>query len=229
MARWEKHGTTSNATLKLLYYWANTFKVVGNLIYPIKSLIEVIEYQIWMKKTLGDVKVFKSKKELLDLVIEKCKNSGPTTYYEFGVAFGETAEYIVNNAGQEFEYHGFDTFEGLPKAWRRLPKGAITNHGKIPNLVGSNIFFHKGLIQDTIGDVSYDSDGKKCILFDFDLYEPTLLTLKHLEKNLHAGDILYFDEAFDSDERVIIENYFIDKFSYNILGASVFGLAFELK
>lgn len=229
MARWEKHGTTSNATLKLLYYWAKTFKIVGDLIYPIKSLIEVIEYQIWLKKTLGDVKVFKSKKELLDLVIEKCKNSGHTTYYEFGVAFGETAAYIVNNAGQDFEYHGFDTFEGLPKAWRRLPKGAITNHGKIPNLVGSNIFFHKGLIQDTINDVKYDPEGKKCILFDFDLYEPTLLTLKHLEKNLNAGDILYFDEAFDSDERVIIENYFIDKFNYSILGASVFGLAFELK
>ena len=229
MARWEKHGTTSNATLKLLYYWANIFKIVGNLIYPIKSLIEIVEYQVWLKKTFGDIKVFKSKKELLDLMLGNCKNSGQTTYYEFGVAFGETAAYIVNNAGQDFDYHGFDTFEGLPKAWRRLPKGAITNHGKIPELSGPNITFHKGLIQNTIEEVSFETKSKKCVLFDFDLYEPTLLTFKHLEKNLMPGDIVYFDEAFDSDERVIIENYFIDKFNYEVLGASVFGLAFELK
>lgn len=229
MARWEKHGTTSNSTLRLLFYWANIFKVLGNFIYPLKSLFEVIEYQVWLKKTFAKVEVFKSKKELLDLVIGRCKNSGPTIYYEFGVAFGETAKYIVDNAGDDFEYHGFDTFEGLPKAWRRLPKGAITNHGRLPNLSGPNISFHKGLIQDTIDDVNFDSTKKKCVLLDFDLYEPTLLTFKRLEKKLRSGDILYFDEAFDSDERVIIENYFLDKYEYVILGATVFGLAFEIK
>jgi hypothetical protein len=229
MARWEKHGTTSNATLKLLYYWANIFKALGNLIYPLKSLLEVIEYQVWLKKTFGEIIIFKNKNDLLDLIIGQCKKSGPTIYYEFGVAFGETAAYIVNNAGSNFEYHGFDTFEGLPKAWRRLPKGAITNHGKVPNLPGDNIHFHKGLIQDTIGEVNFDSTTKKCVLFDFDLYEPTLLTFKHLEKNLRPGDIVYFDEAFDSDERVIIENYFIEKYKYDVLGASVFGLAFLMK
>jgi len=66
-------------------------------------------------------------------------------------------------------------------------------------------------------------------LFDFDLYEPTLLTFKYIENNFRPGDILYFDEAFDSDERVIIENYFLGKFEYEVLGASVFGLAFKLK
>ena len=229
MARWEKHGTTSNATLRLVYYWANTFKALGDLIYPLKSLIEVVEYQVWLKKNFGRIHVFKSKKELLDLIIGHCQKNGPTIYYEFGVAFGETAKYITNNAGQDFEYHGFDTFEGLPKAWRRLPKGAITNHGRIPEITGPNISFHKGLIQDTIGEVDFDSTAKKCILFDFDLYEPTLLTFKHIENNFRPGDTLYFDEAFDSDERVIIENYFLGKFEYEVLGASVFGLAFKLK
>ena len=229
MARWEKHGTTSNATLSLLYYWAKLYKITGDFIYPLKSLMEVIEYQLWLKKTFGHVQVFKSKKDLLDLIISKCKSSGQSIYYEFGVAFGETAKYLVNNAGPSFEYHGFDTFEGLPKAWRRLPKGAITNHGKIPDLSGPNIFFHKGLIQDTIDGVDFNSLTKKCIILDFDLYEPTLLTFRHIEKNLNPGDILYFDEAFDSDERVVIENYFIGNYEYNVLGSTVFGLAFEIK
>ena len=229
MARWKKHGTTSNATLRLLYYWVNLFKACGNLIYFLKSLLEVIEYQVWLKKTFGELKVFKSKKELLDLVIKRAKSTNHTIYYEFGVAFGETAEYIVKNAGQNFEYHGFDTFEGLPKAWRRLPKGGFTNHGRVPNLSGPNIFFHKGLIQNTIDDVDFDSKAKKCFIFDFDLYEPTLLAFKHVEKHLKSGDILYFDEAFDSDERVVIDNYFIEKYEFEVLGATVFGLAFELK
>ena len=229
MARWEKHGTTSNATLRLLFYWANFFKKVGNFIYPIKSLIEVIEFQVWIKKSFGRVQVYRSKKELLDLIIGRCKASGQTIYYEFGVAFGETAKYLVRNAGTNFEYHGFDTFEGLPKAWRRLPKGAITNHGRVPDLTGPNIFFHKGLIQNTIDQVDFSSSAKKCIILDFDLYEPTLLTFKHIERKLNPGDILYFDEAFDSDERVIIENYFIDNYEFEILGATVFGLAFEMK
>lgn len=229
MARWQKHGTTSNGTLRILFYWSSIFRVLGNFIYPLKSLVEVVEYRVWLNKTFGRIPIFKSKQNLLGLIIDRCKSSGQTTYYEFGVAFGETAKYIVENAGKNFEYHGFDTFEGLPKAWRRLPKGAITNNGKLPNLIGLNIAFHKGLIQDTINEVDFGATSKRCFIFDFDLYEPTLLAFKHIEKELKTGDILYFDEAFDSDERVIIENYFIENYKFNVLGATVFGLAFELK
>jgi hypothetical protein len=44
-----------------------------------------------------------------------------------------------------------------------------------------------------------------------------------------VGDVVYFDEAFDSEERVIIENYFLDMFNYEVIGASPFGLAFKIK
>lgn len=128
-----------------------------------------------------------------------------------------------------FTYHGFDTFEGLPKAWRRLPAGAISNNGQIPSIAGENIHFHKGLIQDTINKVDFKSSLKKVFIFDFDLYEPTLFALKHVYSEINLGDIVYFDEAFDSDERVIIENYFLDVFEFEVIGASPFGLAFEIK
>jgi len=53
--------------------------------------------------------------------------------------------------------------------------------------------------------------------------------LKHIFSEINQGDIVYFDEAFDSDERVIIENYFIDAFEFEVIGASPFGLAFKIK
>ena len=228
MARWEKHGTTPNRTLKILFYWSRIFRHLGDLIYPIRSLIEVIEYQVWLSKQFGKIVIYRHKQALLDEIIRKSSENLYVTYHEFGVAFGETARYLTQNTKVHFVYHGYDTFEGLPKAWRRLPKGAITNHGKLPDIHGNNINFHKGLIQETIDSVDFSVPGIKCFLFDFDLYEPTLFAYKHVKNQLNPGDIVYFDEAFDSDERVIIENYFLNDFTFKVLGASVFGIAFQL-
>lgn len=232
MSRWEKHGTTSNVTLTLLHYFANLFQYLGSFIYPLKSLVEVVEYRIWLRKTFGKIPLFSNKKRLIDRILEEAKSStstqGGVTFFEFGVAFGETTKYIVQNVEAKFEYHGFDTFEGLPKAWRRLPKGAITNHGKLPEIKSQYLFFYKGLVQDTIQNVDFTTTNQKYFIFDFDLYAPTLFAFKHIQQHVKVSDIVYFDEAFDSDERVVIENYFLDEFQYSVIGASPFGLAFKI-
>ena len=234
MARWEKHGTTSNTTLTVLHYFASCFRHIGSLIYPLKSLIEVLEFRVWLNNKFGTVKLFKNKQELLNALIkdsnvEFSKSGRGVLYVEFGVAFGETSRYIISGTKAPLVYHGFDTFEGLPKSWRRLPAGAISTKGELPNIVGENIHFHKGLIQETIDKVNFKSSLKKIFVFDFDLYEPTLFALKHIFSDIHEGDIVYFDEAFDSDERVIIENYFLDVFEFEVIGASPFGLAFKIR
>ena len=144
------------------------------------------------------------------------------------MAFGETTNYLVSRTTTPFIYHGFDTFEGLPKAWRRLPAGAISNTGVFPDIVANNVFFYKGLIQETINQVDFNTSSMKVFTFDFDLYEPTLFALKYVTLNINTGDVVYFDEAFDSEERVIIENYFLDMFNYEVIGASPFGLAFKI-
>jgi hypothetical protein len=204
------------------------------LVYPWRSLIEVIEFRVWLKNRFGKVELFRNKEKLLNALIEYSnlelsKSGGAGVFYvEFGVAFGETSRYLVSGTNVPFVYHGFDTFEGLPKAWRRLPAGAISNNGQLPNIVGENIHFHKGLIEETIAQVDFQSPLKKVFIFDFDLYAPTLFALKHVFSEINQGDIVYFDEAFDSEERVIIENYFLDKFGYEVIGASPFGLAFKI-
>jgi hypothetical protein len=85
------------------------------------------------------------------------------------------------------------------------------------------------LIQETIDKVVFKSNFTKIFIFDFDLYEPTLFALKYVLAEINQGDIVYFDEAFDSDERVIMENYVIGILEFDVIGASPFGLALKIK
>ena len=70
MARWEKHGTTSNTTLTVLHYFTSCFRHIGSLIYPLKALMEVLEFRVWLNNKFGKVKLFKNKKELLNALIK---------------------------------------------------------------------------------------------------------------------------------------------------------------
>jgi hypothetical protein len=228
LKRWEAHGTTSNFTMSVLYFWSSSLYRLGDLIYPLRGLLEVIEFRVWLKKRLGPIKIYRHKGLLLDEILRRNNSAESVVYFEFGVAFGEMAKYLIPRTTTALVYHGFDTFEGLPKAWRSLPIGAISNNGNIPEILGWNIYFHKGLIQETISQVDFNSQSMKFFIFDFDLYEPTLFALKHVIPNMKIGDIVYFDEAFDSEERVIVENYFLDEFEFEVIGASAFGLAFKI-
>lgn len=212
--------------MTLLHFWSSCFFFIGDLIYPLRGLLEVIEYRVWLKKTFKTIKIYRHKNLLLDEILAICNTTKKVTYFEFGVAFGETTNYFVSRTKIPFQYHGFDTFEGLPKAWRKLPAGAISTNGQIPNIAGENISFHKGLIKETIKEVDFISSSMKCFMFDFDLYEPTLFAFKYVFSEIKIGDIVYFDEAFDSDERVIVDNYFLDLFEYSVLGATPFAIAF---
>jgi hypothetical protein len=211
-----------------LHFWSSSFFVIGDLIYPLRGLLEVIEYRVWLRKVFKTIKIYRHKELLLDEILRKCNSAKRITYFEFGVAFGEMTSYLISRTTIPFQYYGFDTFEGLPKAWRKLPAGAISTKGQIPKMVGENISFHKGLIKETIDEVDFSSDHMKCFIFDFDLYEPTLFAFKHVIPEIKIGDIVYFDEAFDSDERIIIDNYFLELFEYSVLGATPFAIAFVI-
>jgi hypothetical protein len=229
-----KNGSSSNVTLTVLHYFTSCFQFMGSLVYPLKALIEVLEFRIWLNRRFGKITHFKNREKLLNALIENSNHDDSKTggrgvlYVEFGVAFGETSRYLISGTKVPLVYHGFDTFEGLPKAWRGLPAGAMSSNGQIPNILGENIYFHKGLIQDTITQVNFQSALKKIFIFDLDLFEPTLFALNHVFSEIKEGDIVYFDEAFDSDERVIVENYFLDEFEFEVIGASPFGLAFQI-
>jgi len=172
------------------------------------------------------------KKDKYELITDLCNEINsmvtPPVIYEFGVAFGETTLQIESMVNSEVVYLGFDTFTGLPNAWRGLPKGAISAGGQIPTTTNPKFTFHKGLIQETISEIDFDSIATKILILDFDLFEPTLLVVESFSRYLRCGDILYFDELFAADERLIFENYIEAQFEFEILFATVFGLALKI-
>ena len=232
MPRWGRHGSTSTFFQFCIYLIQSTFSL-GKYTYKILSVLEVLEFKIWKKKRFGKISTFYSRNKLYLSILDELSyltpNKSKVNIYEFGVAFGELTMLITENAKFKYKYNGFDTFSGLPDSWRGLPKGAISAGGALPNITGDNILFHVGLIKDTIISVDFKSEDINLFIFDFDLYEPTLLTYKLIRKDIKIGDTLIFDEAFTYSERIIIENYFFRDFSYKVIGSSVFAIAFKIE
>ena len=65
--------------------------------------------------------------------------------------------------------------------------------------------------------------------FDLDLYEPTLRSWELLEEHLGPGDILVFDEAFDTGERVVVESYVMKQFEVEPIGHTHSQLALRIR
>ena len=65
-------------------------------------------------------------------------------------------------------------------------------------------------------------------MFDLDLFEPTEFAWLHLRKSLTSGDIVYFDEGFDIDERKVIEDYVLQDFQVTVIGITNTAIAFLL-
>jgi hypothetical protein len=232
MSRWQKYGSTSSLTQNFLYFYQLTFQFIPKFVYKILALLKVLEYKIWQNNKFGKIKNYMDRKKLLLAIITNLNNSklssSKINIYEFGVAFGELTNFMLENINVVYNYHGFDTFNGLPYGWRGLPKGAISSKNKVPEIFGEGIKFHTGLIKDTASNVDFKSENINLFIFDFDLYEPTLFTYNYVHKNIKKGDILFFDEAFTQDERIIIENYFFRDFTYKVIGSSPFAIAFEV-
>ena len=224
-SRSDSHGGLSTGIQILVYYVSYLFAKMDTLAFKIRSLLDTADYRTWLKNVLAATPTHTNKNSL---ILDLCATNVDykvSHYIEFGVAFGETAKLISNNASGNYFYSGFDTFEGLPEAWRRLNAGAFSNGGQIPKIPLDNFNFHKGLVQNTLQDLKLVDNSRKVILFDFDLYQPTLWAFKELLPYLKKDDILYFDEAFDSCERIIIENYVLKELNVRFLSSTVFALA----
>jgi len=227
--RYANHGSTSEGSLKVLNFVVNVLSPLRSKIYFVKSLIECVEFRYWAKKKFPGVKIMASKYSLLNEILDKTSTHSKLNFLEFGVAFGETTQFLLDKVKTNFSYTGFDTFEGLPSSWRNLPKGAITAGGKIPLIQDERVRFIKGFVEKTLPGIEISSSDTKIFLFDLDLFSPTLFVYQEIRKHINPGDVLYFDEAFDSAERIIIENYVLNDFDVDPIGISPFAIAFFVR
>lgn len=181
--------------LHFLFGWLNP--VLGNLYYLNK-------FSKWRRKhnnpDLNDFYSYKFKKngryEIYEHIFKKENLSDCINYLEFGVAYGNTIRWWVNNnKNTNTRFFGFDTFEGLPEDWHLYKKGEMSPDN-IPQIDDSRITFYKGLFQDTLIDFlkNFDDDKRKIINMDADLYTSTLYVLTTIAPLLKSNDIIIFDE-----------------------------------
>ena len=157
-----------------------------------------------------------------DAVIKLADNSRP--FYEFGVWYGYSFQYLINAFKVGF---GFDTFSGLPKDWNNESKGTYSSFGVVPKIEGGE--FIVGKFEDTLPNFFSEEKPKASLInFDADLYSSTLCALNNSNKVIDEKTILVFDEfiinnKWEEDEYKAL-NEFCDKlgYSYDVIAISFF-------
>lgn len=192
----------------------------GQLSRRLQLLHEHVAWVNWAKDEFGrDVAMFSSREALWENVLHKHTHEQIYDVYEFGVAHGYTTDFFLSRAPNDLigTWFAFDTFTGLPSPWRENKAGDFANGGKPPEIQDDRIQWVIGLVQETFGPECVSSN-RKIVLFDLDLYEPTSYVFDVLTPYLGIGDLIYFDESFDSGELKIIQEQFIPHFQVKCLG-----------
>jgi|SRR5680860_656416 len=159
---------------------------------------------------------------------------GKATVLEFGVAAGDATRFLLSMLrNPELQWHGFDTFTGLPEPWIRggiqfADVGTFDAGGMPPDINDPRVTWHVGRIEETLPAAALDLGPRLCVLFDLDLYEPSAFALEWLTGCLKRGDLLYFDEAYDPwHERRLLDEFLDHGHRVRILGST--GIAVMLE
>lgn len=115
------------------------------------------------------------------------------TWCEFGVATMQTITRLANARGRA-EVWGFDSFRGLPEAWKEGdPAGQFAQpHIEIPP---EGVRLCVGLFADTLPCWKPRS-AVTFVHFDADLYSSTALAIAAVKPHLAPGAIVVFDELW---------------------------------
>jgi O-methyltransferase len=147
------------------------------------------------------------KRLLYDVAAEKF-GSDPITYLEFGVHRGGSFRQIASRFKHpESRLYGFDSFEGLPEAWRNMDTGHFSTGGEEPDFSDSRAAFIKGWFQNTVPAFLSSHALRNTVLvhFDADLYSSTLFLMTSLWHFVPEYYFL-FDE-FTPDEVVAMYDF----------------------
>lgn len=139
-----------------------------------------------------------AKRELLfEKIINDYNLDSNIDYLEFGVSKGHSFRWWMNRIkNSDARFYGFDTFTGLPESWGPFKKGDMGNGNKPPEINDNRHVFFQGLFQQTLLPFlsKYNTDKRKVIHMDADIYSATLYVLTLLTPYIKSGDILFFDE-----------------------------------
>jgi hypothetical protein len=159
----------------------------------LRSLKRSVDY---IETNMADALGFSTQRELMAYAIGEVKIDGCFT--EFGVFKGGTIRFMAKKLTHR-QFHGFDSFEGLPEAWGGfdLGKGAFSVNGNLPK-VPSNVQLHKGFFDASLPVwKAAHADNIAFMHIDCDLYSSTKTLLQQLSDRLQTGTVILFDEYFN--------------------------------
>lgn len=189
---------------------------------------QTADYIDWYQRVFGcQPTVFGRREKLWKRLAQRLDSNRPVVALEFGVAWGCATDWWLRHlAGRDVVWHGFDRFTGLPRAWREHDEGAFDAGGRPPAIEDERVQWHIGDVQNTLSSVDLMSvrDAQWLILFDMDIYEPTAFAWEALSSKLRPGDLLYFDEAMDRDERRVLDEMVLPSIGCEPIGATARGL-----
>lgn len=165
---------------------------------------------IMENEQLSKAEQIDGKKEMLDWALAKAPKRG--YILEFGVGFGGSLKHIANwlsdnEDGECRVAYGFDSFKGLPEAWRStLPKGTFSRAGMMVDkiLETPNVCLYEGWFEDTIpkfltehGEM-LDKYGIAFMHIDSDLYSSAATILEsELNTFLRNRSVILFNEYWN--------------------------------
>jgi hypothetical protein len=191
-------------------------------------LAERSEWIDWVEEQFPSSQFYYSRESLWDRMKTLMQSQNGWRVYEFGVAFGYTTNYWLSGRNSKIvSWHGFDRFLGLPRPWRDLPMNAFEANGRPPEIKDPRVTWFVGNVEDQLPTAKIES-GPNLIIFDLDVYEPTEFAWCFLFPHLHPGDLVYFDEAYDFDERRVITDNVQKHFALETVGFTHTAIAFKL-
>lgn len=154
---------------------------------------------------------------------EEIKNQA-IDYLEFGVATGIAIKWWVERSkNPETKFYGFDVFTGLPEDFGVMKKHHYNTEGTTPKINDTRVSFIKGLFQDSLPGFldGYNSNKRKVIHMDADLYSSTLFVLTRLLPLLKKDDIIIFDEfgVPTHEFRAFMDVFSSYKINFELLGS----------
>jgi O-methyltransferase len=166
----------------------------------------VLSYSILKSefKNLGDVEVFKHRKDIWDKALSQLDQKA-ITYIEFGVFKGESISYFSEtNLHSDSTFTGLDSFEGLSEAWGGNEVGYFSTDGAVPESSDLRVKFVKGLFIDTWSSL-YPfllKSNNFIVHFDADLYSSTIFALSKMDL-LQQEYLAVFDEFLPDEVRAL--------------------------
>jgi hypothetical protein len=189
--------------LKGLFFVLKLHRIVPQRLFVFASMMGTLSKWISNQKKIPFNDFYSSRfdyakrYELYTYLISSETLNGPIDFLEFGVSKGLSFRWWAEHINySEASFFGFDTFSGLPENWGSFKKGDMDNQNEIPVMTDERCHFFQGLFQQTLPVFlkSYNSDKRKVIHMDADLYSSTLFVLTSLSPYLRKGDIILFDE-----------------------------------